>query len=286
MKSNFDHRIQSGQKVKMLNLGCGFNYHPDWINVDFIATGQEVIAYDLTKGVPFSSEVFDVVYHSNVLEHFNAQQGKFFIAECFRVLKSGGILRIAVPDLEGITRNYLKHLDEALNNIPGARSRYEWMKLELYDQTTRNHPGGGYKQFLQTADDDVKKFAQGRLGKEIMAIQQVDNSTFKERLMRRSFTSYLKYIRLKISQLFLYIVGGKRMSRAFETGLFRYSGEIHQCMYDRFSLAKLLEEVGFQSIRVRTAFDSDIAGFSNFRLDGVDGTPRKPDSLFMEARKG
>ena len=287
MKSNYDHRIQSKQgETKLLNLGCGYNYHPDWVNVDFISTGDEVIPHDLTAGVPFSSEMFDAVYHSHVLEHFTAQQGNFFIKECFRVLKRGGILRIAVPDLEGITRNYLKQLEEALSKVPGAEFRYEWMKLELYDQTTRNDPGGAYREFLQNSNDDLKKFAQDRLGKEILAIEQKDNSSFMERLMRRSFSTYMKFIRLKLIESFLYVLGGKRMVKAFDTGLFRYSGEIHQCMYDRFSLAKLLETCGFEKIVVRSAFDSDISGFADYRLDGVDGSPRKPDSLYMEARKG
>jgi len=286
MKSNYDHTIQTKQgELKMLNLGCGYNYHPDWVNVDFISTGDEVIPHDLTTGVPFSSENFDVVYHSHVLEHFTAQQGNFFIRECFRVLKPGGILRIAVPDLEGITRNYLKQLEEALSKAPGADSRYEWMKLELLDQTTRNTPGGAYKEFLQRSNDDLRKFAQDRLGKEIFAIEQKDNSSFMERLMRRSFSTYMKFVRLKVIESFLYIMGGKRMVKAFDTGLFRYSGEIHQCMYDRFSLAKLLETCGFEKIAVKSTFESDISGFANYRLDAVDGRPRKPDSLYMEGRK-
>jgi hypothetical protein len=141
-------------------------------------------------------------------------------------------------------------------------------------------------EFLKNPNDDVRKFAQERLGREIMAIEQTDNTSFMERLMRRSFTTYLKYFRLKVIQSFLYVMGGSRMVRAFGTGMFRYSGEIHQCMYDRFSLAKLLEERGFQKIAVKSAFDSEIKGFTDFRLDAVNDKPRKPDSLYMEARKG
>jgi hypothetical protein len=32
--------------------------------------------------------------------------------------------------------------------------------------------------------------------------------------------------------------------------------------------------------------DSQIRGFNDYQLDIIDGKVRKPDSLFMEARKG
>jgi hypothetical protein len=54
-------------------------------------------------------------------------------------------------------------------------------------------------------------------------------------------------------------------------------------MSDRFSLSELLKGCGFRNPIVRTAFDSAIPDWSEFRLDGENGIVRKPDSLFMEA---
>ena len=64
---------------KYLNLGCGYHFHKSWTNVDFIETGEGVIAHNLTKGVPFSDGTFDAVYHSHVLEHFSRKDGEMFI---------------------------------------------------------------------------------------------------------------------------------------------------------------------------------------------------------------
>jgi len=70
-----------------------------------------------------------------------------------------------------------------------------------------------------------------------------------------------------------------------EIGKFRKSGEIHQWMYDRFSLGKLMEKAGFSDIRAVKANESQIPGFETFHLDtNPDGSVRKPDSLFMEAK--
>ncbi|QUY40607.1 hypothetical protein [Acaryochloris marina] len=57
-------------------------------------------------------------------------------------------------------------------------------------------------------------------------------------------------------------------------------------MYDRYSLARLLKECGFEQITQRSATESYIPGWSSFNLDTeADGNIYKPDSLYMEAIK-
>ena len=56
-------------------------------------------------------------------------------------------------------------------------------------------------------------------------------------------------------------------------------------MYDRYSLARLLRQVGFCDPVVCRAGESRIPDFARYELEIVDGTARKPDSLFMEAQK-
>src|SRR5262249_15085538 len=73
--------------------------------------------------------------------------------------------------------------------------------------------------------------------------------------------------------------------RLLDVARFRSRGEVHQWMYDRFSLSQLLESCGFKNPVVRTAFESAIPGWSAFKLDEEGGIVRKPDSLFMEAVK-
>lgn len=86
--------------MKYVNLGCGSRYRPDWTNIDIVSCGPGVIAHDLNKGIPLPDASCDVVYHSNLLEHLQQADALPFLRENYRVLKPGGILRIAVPDLE------------------------------------------------------------------------------------------------------------------------------------------------------------------------------------------
>ena len=73
---------------------------------------------------------------------------------------------------------------------------------------------------------------------------------------------------------------------ARQVARFRERGEIHQWMYDRHSLDDLLRQGGFIEVRRCAADESRIPQFNSYQLDlHSDGSIRKPDSLFMEARK-
>jgi SAM-dependent methyltransferase len=66
----------------------------------------------------------------------------------------------------------------------------------------------------------------------------------------------------------------------------RKRGETHQWMYDRVTLAALLEQTGFTAISVVDHATSRIPGWSELGLDvEPDGQPYKIHSLFMEAEK-
>jgi SAM-dependent methyltransferase len=66
----------------------------------------------------------------------------------------------------------------------------------------------------------------------------------------------------------------------------RKRGETHQWMYDRLTLAALLERSGFTDISVVDHTESRIPGWNDLGLDAEpDGRPYKPDSLYMEAQK-
>ncbi len=71
-----------------------------------------------------------------------------------------------------------------------------------------------------------------------------------------------------------------------EVGRFRLGGEIHQWMYDRYSLSQLVTKSGFVQVQDCSADSSYIEGFAAYCLDTEpDGTIYKPDSFFLEAQK-
>ena len=63
-------------------------------------------------------------------------RGNSSCANVFRVLRPGGLLRLAVPDLEDIARAYLKTLEETRAGTEGAEKRHQWMLVEILNQLT------------------------------------------------------------------------------------------------------------------------------------------------------
>lgn len=62
----------------------------------------------------FGNDSVDLIYNCHVLEHFGRHQIEDVLKEWYRVLKPGGILRIAVPDFEKLVEVYLKTRDLSL----------------------------------------------------------------------------------------------------------------------------------------------------------------------------
>lgn len=274
--------------LKYINLGCGAHFHKDWVNVDFSVTGKNVIAHNLNCGIPFPNDTFDVVYHSHVLEHFSKKNADFFIKECYRVLKTNGILRVVIPDLEQIVLEYQKQLDLALKGEEKSKLNYSWIMLELFDQMVRNNSGGQMAEYIFQEKIENEEYVLQRIGNEAKELRK-DYYISKEKqslnikqvvnLKQRINNIFKNLLRLGFSKNYEKIV------TYLNIGKFRQSGEIHQWMYDRYSLPLLLRNNGFNKIEVKTAYESQIPEFSTFDLDVLNGGIRKPDSLFIEAFK-
>jgi predicted SAM-dependent methyltransferase len=88
------------KEVLRLNLGAGHSSIPGFTPVDRIV-GQEVFPLD------YPSDSADEIYASHVLEHFSHEEVAAVVAEWVRVLRPGGRIRIAVPDLKWIAEQYL-----------------------------------------------------------------------------------------------------------------------------------------------------------------------------------
>ena len=61
---------------------------------------------NVTKRFPYADDTFDYVFSSHLLEHLYAYQAIFCLNEIFHILKKGGLVRIALPDLDRIVKNY------------------------------------------------------------------------------------------------------------------------------------------------------------------------------------
>lgn len=274
----------------LLNIGCGSTWHPDWINLDAHPVDPKIHGWDARRGLPFEDGKASVCYASHVLEHFTPDEAQGFLRECRRVLHPGGVIRVAVPDLEGIAREYLRTLERAEAGEPAGSEQHRWMTLELLDQLVRDQSGGEMERYLRTHMPNNGDYVIGRIGPGAKLYAEPvregasssapsGNAPFVNNFM----SSMIRGLRSVVSGAMRSLTNGE--AEALRVGRFRLSGECHRWMYDRFSLRQLLNQNGFSEIHICSAFDSRIEGFLSYGLDVVSGTVRKPDSLFMEAVK-
>jgi SAM-dependent methyltransferase len=89
-------------EVTKLNLGAGSYALDSWLNTDIFPTSSQIAYLDAREPFPVPGDRFDYVFSEHMIEHLTFVQGAHMIRECFRVLRKGGILRIATSDLLGI----------------------------------------------------------------------------------------------------------------------------------------------------------------------------------------
>lgn len=115
------HRMGPRRGLTRLHVGCGRNRLEGWINADIDPRAELVIF--LERRLPFSDGALMRIYSEHVLEHVPYATGLAFLKEAHRTLQKGGVLRIAMPDLQELVAGY--HLED-------WRTRLDWVQWPEY----------------------------------------------------------------------------------------------------------------------------------------------------------
>ena len=140
MKSHDE--LQEATGLKRVNIGCGTTPTKGWLNFDnspalklamqpfkfYLARSlgllnrpqleniewnrEHSISFaDATKTLPLESSSITCIYTSHMVEHLSILGLNQFLLESLRVLESGGILRVSVPDLRKAIDEYILDCD-------------------------------------------------------------------------------------------------------------------------------------------------------------------------------
>lgn len=128
-----------------INVGCGLSPTPGWLNFDnspsvriahwpvvsailrrtsFLAAKSAELAEMARDGnvrfanaavrIPCATASVTAVYNSHMIEHLDRFEARAFLAEVKRVLRPGGVARIAAPDLSRLVSGYVANGDADL----------------------------------------------------------------------------------------------------------------------------------------------------------------------------
>jgi SAM-dependent methyltransferase len=268
-----------------LNIACGNSFVEDdsWLNLDFAPASPAVKPANLLGRLPCPDNSLKLVYSSHFLEHIPYSGVNKFLSECYRVLAKGGVIRLVVPDLENICREYLRCRDL------GEHEKANFCIIELLDQCVRTKVGGRLGEYLNMLKQNPTEYAP--------MIEYVKNRTGDDVLNSPSIMSLpprpmLDKVKHKISQKLLstriHLLTSLLPSAFRQQNVsFASVGEKHAWMWDFYTLSEKLAEVRFRDIQ-KVGFDSSrTAEFPLIPLDmNPDGTPRKGhSSLYVEAVK-
>lgn len=274
LKTQYNNKNECSDEKKLINCGCGMKFSTKWINIDFNSPFQCVKNCNLLKGLPFEDKYADFIYNSNFLEHLTEDQAVFFIKECYRVLKLEGILRIVVPDLEDIAKEYLKKLEDIKKQPYNKKveKEYDYIKIELLDQMVRRIPGGKMAEYWQK--NGITKYVRYRSG------NIKDTAQYNKHLKQR------KSFQLTAPRFIHRFLSYNKKYKIYEIGKFEVSGEKHLWMYDEYSLCRILRRCGFNKVTVMGWNESQLSDFKEYELE-VDskGNEYKPHCLYVEAIK-
>jgi len=111
-----------------LNLGCGHLPSPDYFNID----GRELPGVDMiadVRSLPFHPGTVAEIYAAHLVEHFTEAELKSTVVPGWhRILRPGGILRIVVPDAEGMIQAF-------------SRGEYPFESLREVTFGSQDYPG-------------------------------------------------------------------------------------------------------------------------------------------------
>jgi len=135
--------------VVKLNVGCGTDYKEGWINIDNNSDYNIIkldFNWDLRNPLPFPAGSVDYIFNEHFMEHLTPEEGVRANQDFLRVLKKGGVLRIAMPNLEESValykdKNWRKHTVFKNHGLSFVQTRAEllnmavrwWGHMWLYD---------------------------------------------------------------------------------------------------------------------------------------------------------
>lgn len=157
---------------RKINIGCGASPTPGYDNYDNsltvwvanrpllariailgfgecrrsflrIARENNIRWANATKRIPLPGGTVEVLYSCHTLEHLDQREVKLFLKEARRVLTSGGVLRVVVPDFAQQVAQYCKDRDAdqflMYSNLSQPNPRTFFERAKLFCVGMRHH---------------------------------------------------------------------------------------------------------------------------------------------------
>lgn len=269
-----------------VNLGCGpvFVDSPSWLNLDYAPTSSAVRQANLLERLPLSDETAELIYSSHFLEHVPRVMVSKLLCECMRCLKPDGVIRLVLPDLENMAREYLNMRER------GDHIKADFVVIEMIDQSVRNVSGGElgnlYRKLASqssSSNASMIDYIRARTGEDLLQFDSYPRNFGLKKLHRLRLALQNRIQRYWIRFCILLLPSAFRKQNISLSEV----GERHQWLWDFHQLKTELEAAGFTDVKRLSSNSSTVSDFPFNCLDlDKQGLPRKGnESMYVEARK-
>ena len=165
--------LQHRSRKEYLNVGCGPYPLPNFTNLDWGWRPDIELCWDITEPLPLKDASFLGIYSEHCLQHLPWDGCRRALAEFYRILKPGGVVRLVLTDAELYLDLYqrhrageivefpyssanphlttpLMHVDRAFRNNGEIRTAYDFETIAAFMR------GAGFSEVARAA------FRQGR----------------------------------------------------------------------------------------------------------------------------
>jgi len=146
-----------------LNLGCGTDIKPGYINIDVRKTVESVVVCDLTKPLPFLPASVEEIFACDILEHMSFRLIQTVLKDWFRVLQPGGKLFIQSPHLFSmctfaLSAKSVQEREKAIARFFGGQNYPENTHMTAIDEVVISH------QLKEAGFSNEMEFTAGNFG--------------------------------------------------------------------------------------------------------------------------
>ena len=138
---NINAYLRDASRPK-IQIGAGYNLLSGWLNTTLYPFAPGAVFMDASQPFPIPSASFDYVFSEHVIEHIEFEEAAIMLGESARILKSGGRIRLATPDLAQIIAVYTQP-DE-----PAQRDYIRWIMGPFSPERGRVQSGAGHQSVL------------------------------------------------------------------------------------------------------------------------------------------
>ncbi|HEY8154704.1 MAG TPA: methyltransferase domain-containing protein [Myxococcota bacterium] len=96
-------------RLPYVNIGCGSNFRPGFINVDYEWRPGIHLCWDLRRKLPLPDASAEGIFTEHCLEHLTVDACAEALRDLHRILAPGGVLRVIIPDGGLYIESYLRH---------------------------------------------------------------------------------------------------------------------------------------------------------------------------------